>query len=277
MAQRSYAGAAKRTSITGDITATSTNITVADGTGYPTGVDGPFAVAFELGVAAEEKVLIASRSGNTLTVATGGRGFDGTTAADHRAGSTVDHVLTAIDIREANAHVNDTTGDPHPQYLNTTRGNAAYQPLDSRVWRPAADLTAVLGSPSFSVTQFPGWSLDAAVTEEVGGTSIIPAGWATFDIDLWWTNEGAGAGDVRFTASYLARADGGTIASGYASASVTAIAPAEKVLKVTRLASGLAVVAAGLLSLSVAREGSNAGDTLPNDARVIGFMLRKAT
>lgn len=104
MATREYAGAAKRTAITGDITAASTTITVTDATGYPTGATGPFAIALELGAAAEEKVLVASRSGNTLTVDT--RGYDGTTAAAHSSGATVDHVLTAIDIREANTHIN---------------------------------------------------------------------------------------------------------------------------------------------------------------------------
>lgn len=110
MPTREYAGAAKRTALVGDITASSTTITVSDATGYPTGATGPFAVAFELGVAAEEKVLVASRSGNTLTVASGGRGYDGTTASAHSSGATVDHVLTATDIREANTHINATVG-----------------------------------------------------------------------------------------------------------------------------------------------------------------------
>lgn len=108
MALREYAGAAKRTALSGDITAASTTISVADATGYPTGATGPFAIALSLGTAAEEKVLITSRSGNTLTVDT--RGYDGTTAAAHSSGSNVDHVLTATDIREANAHINATSG-----------------------------------------------------------------------------------------------------------------------------------------------------------------------
>lgn len=140
MAVRSYAGAAKRTNLAGDITATSTNILVVDATGYPTGVDGPFAIALALGNAAEEKILIASRSGNTLTVATGGRGYDGTTSAEHRTGVTVDHVLTATDVREANAHVNDTTGDPHPQYLTPTEASAAYVAKADETWQRLAEV-----------------------------------------------------------------------------------------------------------------------------------------
>lgn len=103
---RDYAGAAKRTALASGINATDMTISLADATGYPTGAAGPFAIALDLGVAAEEKVLIASRSGNTLTVETGGRGYDGTTAAAHGSGASADHVLTATDIREANAFIN---------------------------------------------------------------------------------------------------------------------------------------------------------------------------
>jgi hypothetical protein len=124
MSLREYAGAAKSTTLVGDITAGSAVITVADATGYPTGATGPFAIAMALGDAEEEKILILNRSGNTLNVHT--RGYDGTSASAHSSGTTVDHVLTAIDVREANEHVNDSTGDPHPQYLTEAEGNAAY-------------------------------------------------------------------------------------------------------------------------------------------------------
>lgn len=124
MALREYVGGAKRTTIVGDITAASTSITLTSGTGYPTGGTGPFILCLGMGQASEEKILVTSRSGNTLTVGT--RGYDDTAASAHSSGTTVDHVLGAIDIREANAHVNDTTTDVHPQYLTAAEGNAAY-------------------------------------------------------------------------------------------------------------------------------------------------------
>lgn len=168
MPVREYAGAARRTTLSGDITAASTTLTVVDATGYPTGATGPFAIALSTGVAGEEKVLIASRSGNTLTVATSGRGYDSTTAAAHQSGAPVDHVLTATDLREANAHVSDTNhltttsgtaynsarlgGVSAPLYLLASDASAAYRPLSftgARVHRaanqsiPNGTLTAV--------------------------------------------------------------------------------------------------------------------------------------
>lgn len=161
MALREYAGAAKRTALVGDITAASTTFTVADATGYPTGATAPFVIALDTGLAGEEKVLITSRSGNTFTVSQ--RGFDGTSASAHTSGAALDHVLTATDLREANAHVNDSGGDPHPQYLTPAEASAAYVLKDDAASRNAitniagaTNVNGVVGSASTSGTTFNG-------------------------------------------------------------------------------------------------------------------------
>jgi hypothetical protein len=108
MPLRSYSGNAKTTTLAAAITNVATTFSVADGTGYPTGVDGPFVVTLSGGTAGEEKVLCSARTGNDFTVATGGRGWDGTTAAAHSSLAAVQHTFSATDAREANAHVNGT-------------------------------------------------------------------------------------------------------------------------------------------------------------------------
>lgn len=135
MSLREYSGNAKRTTLTGDITAASTAITVADATGFPTGASAPFIITLEVGQAAEEKVLIQSRSGNNLTVAVSGRGYDGTTASAHTVPATVDHTHSALDAREANAHINDTTLDQHTQYGLRSQGLFANRPAAGRAGR----------------------------------------------------------------------------------------------------------------------------------------------
>lgn len=119
--RKSFAGAAPRTTLNGSITNVSTVIVVASGTGYPSGGTNPFVVVIDRGLASEEKVLVQSRSGTSLTVASSGRGYDGTAATSHASGAFVEHVLDADTVDEANAHVNDDTRDDHSQYLNTTR------------------------------------------------------------------------------------------------------------------------------------------------------------
>ncbi len=128
MPVREYSGSAKATTLSGSVTAAATVINVVDATGWPTGSVGPFVITLDAGVTTEEKVLVSGRTGNSLTVSA--RGFDGTTASDHGNAARVEHTLSATDIREANAHVNDTSGDPHPQYLTPAEGAALYPTLN---------------------------------------------------------------------------------------------------------------------------------------------------
>lgn len=121
MARRDYAGGAAATTISSGINATDLTITITSGTNWPQGTNGKFFVAIDRGLSSEEKILVLSRSGTTLTVAsTGDRGVDGTTAQSHSSGATIEHVGTATDLDDANAHINDTSRDDHTQYLNTT-------------------------------------------------------------------------------------------------------------------------------------------------------------
>ena len=109
--RRGYAGAASATTVSGTVSSIATSITIASATNWYSGAD-PFYVVLSPGTASEEKVLV-TRSGTTLTVVSGGRGADGTTAATHPDGSEIYPVFTAIDADEANelAAAYTTKGD----------------------------------------------------------------------------------------------------------------------------------------------------------------------
>lgn len=113
--RRSYAGGAQPAQLTADLGGSTADLTITcdDLTGYPTGSAGPFYIVIDRGLAAEEKILCGSRTGNTISVynvgLTNGRGADGTAVIAHTANATVEHVFTAVDADEANAHVNNTT------------------------------------------------------------------------------------------------------------------------------------------------------------------------
>jgi hypothetical protein len=106
--RRSFAGAAVETELSDGINQTSTNLVLKDATGWPDGTAGSFYVAVDAGTASEEKILISSRSGDTLSVDT--RGVDGTAAQAHAAGADAYHCLTAADLDEANAAAHATLG-----------------------------------------------------------------------------------------------------------------------------------------------------------------------
>jgi len=105
MARYEHTGGAAVTTLVAPITDDAMTFTVADATGYPTGVVGPFWVVLGATTANEEKVLCASRAGNVFTVNSGGRGGDGTTAVPHNAAEQVRHIFTATEADDANEHI----------------------------------------------------------------------------------------------------------------------------------------------------------------------------
>jgi microcystin-dependent protein len=108
MSRRDYAGGAQPTKSTATFTAADTLLSCVALLGWPDAVQGPFAVSVDRDTEFEEKILCDAVNGNDLRVIQ--RGYDGTTARDHSAGATVEHVFTAIDADEANDHINRNTG-----------------------------------------------------------------------------------------------------------------------------------------------------------------------
>ena len=116
MARREYKGGAQTAYLTAALGGSRGDLTdiCDDLSNWPTGVAYPFYIVIDRGLASEEKILCESRSGNTLTVfddgITNGRGADDTTITAHSNNAAVEHVFTATDADEANAHVNASTG-----------------------------------------------------------------------------------------------------------------------------------------------------------------------
>lgn len=114
--RRQYAGGAKPAYLTANFGGTTGDLTINcdDLSGWPDGSIGPFSVVVDRGLTAEEKILCASRTGNVLTVynsgGVNGRGYDGTTIIAHNSNAEIEHVFTATDADEANAHVNANSG-----------------------------------------------------------------------------------------------------------------------------------------------------------------------
>jgi hypothetical protein len=121
----SRTGAAPPTGLAGSVSAAAMSFGLTNTAGYPTGTGGPFVLVLDPGTTVEEKVLCASLSGTSVTVAPSGRGWDGTTAAAHSAGAgNVAHVFTAAEADDANAHIYVPSRDDHTQYALANGGRA---------------------------------------------------------------------------------------------------------------------------------------------------------
>lgn len=110
--RRDFTGGAVQTTLVGTVTALSVTWQIDDPTGWPLGTNGPFYAVFERGVPGrEEKVLCASLSGSTVTLASpADRGVDGTTAQAHSTPATFEHCSSAVDVDEANLVVEQSIG-----------------------------------------------------------------------------------------------------------------------------------------------------------------------
>jgi hypothetical protein len=111
--RREFKGAANKAQLITSLGGSTADLTINCGalTGWPTGVGStPFYIVIDRDLASEEKILCSSRSGNVLTVLnsglTNGRGQDDTNITSHTANAYVEHIFTATDADEANAHVN---------------------------------------------------------------------------------------------------------------------------------------------------------------------------
>jgi microcystin-dependent protein len=104
MALRYYANA-PATALASACTALATSIEVDSVTGFP--ITYPYTLIIDRGTASEEAVEVTNASGTTLTVT---RGIDSTTAFAHSADAEVVHGITARDVREPNAHIEETDG-----------------------------------------------------------------------------------------------------------------------------------------------------------------------
>ena len=117
-ALRSYSGKAQASQLQANITNSSTTFSIASGDssswtelgGSNLGSSGQFVCVIGYGGSNEEKVLCSGITGTTVTIATSGRGYDGTTASSHSSGDIVMPVFSAQEAYEANWAANKTIG-----------------------------------------------------------------------------------------------------------------------------------------------------------------------
>ncbi len=157
-----------------------------------------------------------------------------------------------------------------------------YQTLgDSQIFVTAPAFAGIGGSPTFAGIGGGRWAglvFDAASQEIVAAAIEIPPSWTTLTVELYWTNGGAGSGNVVWALQLDRAGDGETLAAsggGGASGDLTIAAPAQDVLKVSTMVTDQACDQTKLLNLRLIRQAANVADTLGNDAAALGIRLRR--
>lgn len=160
-----------------------------------------------------------------------------------------------------------------------SRAVANYTPF----YLPVGGLFAVTGTPVLGTAgggRRVVMLFDAAADELAAGSFVVPPGWQTASVTVLWVNAGAGAGSVMWVFQGDDFVEGDTInAADSQTVSGTEAAGAQDVVVSTPLATGSPVtLAAGRpFMYRIKRQGTDAGDTLANDAGLIGIVLTRLT
>jgi hypothetical protein len=172
--------------LSASITSSSTSIPLTTGSGSSFPSSGNFVVVIDT-----ELILISSVSGDTLTVASGGRGYDGTTAASHNSAATIQLSVCAYNMRHLWSNVADT-----------------FNPIVPPIQTPLGSN----GVPSGSASSYDN-EMEAAGSWVLNPSSSLPSG-AVFDIGQTTRSHltfkrGTGT-DNSFYVAYVAFAPGST-------------------------------------------------------------------
>jgi hypothetical protein len=177
----SHTGAAAPTTLSANISPTAASFTIASAAGWPTGAGGrPFVTVLDPLTPLEEKILCASITGTTVSVATGGRGWDNTAATSHNSGAVVEHVLAAVEVDDTNRHVYITGDDDHLQYfpVNASRAVTGLATFSAGITdtgpftqNGASSLTGTLGVSGLA-TLGAGLNLTGNQTITAGGLTV---------------------------------------------------------------------------------------------------------
>jgi hypothetical protein len=111
MTTRKYSSRSQQTTLSAALTSSGTTATVVSGTSLLGGVTVSageiFTVVIDPDTALEEIVDVSAVSTNTLTIV---RGRDGSSGVAHSAGAAVRHMAIGRDYREANTHIEASSG-----------------------------------------------------------------------------------------------------------------------------------------------------------------------
>lgn len=251
-----------------------TTINVTDTSSFPA---VPFRCVIDPGndAKAEEVLVDSGKTSTTFTLtSSSSRGQSGTSDTSHDQGAIIAFVPTAgwyIDLHDR-IDANDTAIAAN----ETAIDNATYPVIIG-----AGAMGPVQNSPTLAATsdgRHPKWLLDASTNEAVGGIIWIPSTWTTFHVDAYWTNVGAGSGDIVANVVLATVYDTDDLTLGdVSSGDLTITAPAQDIVKVTRFHTGHTRGSEGLYHARMQRKAADAADSLANDMGLLAIVLTKAS
>jgi hypothetical protein len=253
---RYYSSVARRTTLTADANASTTSLSVAAATGFPSLY--PYTLILDQDTVNEEIVTVTNRSGTTLTVV---RGSDGTSGTAHTAGASVEHGVSARDFSESRQH-EDATEAVH----GLGAGSAVVGTTDAQTLtnKTLTAPTVAGGTLSGTVTNsgtVSGGTVNATTLQQGGVQAVTTTGTQTVSNKTLGSNLAAGGFKITGLADPTASGDAATknyTDTGMTSQVVAAAASASAAAGSASAASGSASAASG--SASAASSSASASE-----------------
>ena len=168
----------------------------------------------------------------------------------------------------------DATADTHA--LNRQTADARY---GDRLWLGAADLNITDGSPvlgGVNAGRNVGWKMaDTGGLQLVAGSVVIPAGWSTYDVNVWWYTS-VTTGDVVFRRRVYGKVpgDNGDGGAGAVDTTATVAGVANDITSTTIASANTAGVGGSAIAfLEVGRFANDGADTATSTVSVLGVEL----
>jgi hypothetical protein len=157
MTTRNYSSRSQQSTLTSAVTAGASTMVVQSGSALMGGQSIPagttFTIVIDPDTAIEEIVDATAVSTNTLSIT---RAIDGSSAQAHSAGAVVRHMAIGRDYREANAHIEASTGVHGISNSSTIVGTIDTQTLTNKT----------LTSPTITSPTISGTNVDASIVFE---------------------------------------------------------------------------------------------------------------
>jgi hypothetical protein len=220
MTTRKYSSRSQQTTLTAALTSSGTSATVVSGSallgGTTISAGETFTVVIDPDTALEEIVDVTAVSTNTITIT---RGVDGSSGQAHSAGAVIRHMAIGRDYREANTHIEATTGHGA---TGAVVGTTNTQTLTNKtLTSPTITGTgAIAGTFTGNITGNVTGNLTGNVTGNVTGSSGSTTGNAATATALATGRTISLAGDVSGTSASFDGTANASITVAYAANSI---------------------------------------------------------
>lgn len=209
-----------------------------------------------------------------------GRKLAGTKSSKQKYGILCDaSSITGLSISEGLVVINHTV-------TNSEAGALGYSPRyinPNKIVFDVSSFGLIQGTPAVGIVgggRGLAWLFDAAADESIAGTFVLPQQYSTVDIELVWSNNGAGAGDVQWSLNLGAFDAGQTMnaADPYAPTLTPSTAGLVDVV-ISAIFENAAIplmINKTFSRIRVKRTGTSVNDTLANDAALEAVVFYKA-